>query len=181
MNDKRIAVALALLILAALACNPPGAQPSGAPPPTVTPFIPPQEATSEPPTQQPEPPTPEPATTAPEASPTATTSPTTTIAPPPTSPPTSSGLLDFPVPTGMDGWQALPNGNYEVTIVLHIAGGAPPFTVQHDVDTFESSQRDYPLVFEHGGCSAIVHTIIVQSADGQSVSHDYWIQVPWCD
>jgi hypothetical protein len=26
-----------------------------------------------------------------------------------------------------------------------------------------------------------VHTITVESADGQRVGHDYWIPPPWCD
>jgi hypothetical protein len=90
------------------------------------------------------------------------------------------GPLDFPVPTALDGYQPTGDGNYEVTIVIHIIGGAPPFTIHHDVETIQTRQRDYPLVFRHGGCSAIIHRITIESADGQSVSHDYFIPVPWC-
>ncbi len=69
-----------------------------------------------------------------------------------------------------------------MTILIHITGGAPPFTIHHDVDVFETGERDAPIVFRHG-CGAIVHTITVESADGQSVTHDYWIPeevLPWC-
>jgi hypothetical protein len=67
-----------------------------------------------------------------------------------------------------------------VTIILRISGGAPPFTVYHDMDAFTAQERDYPLVFIAGGCT-IIHSITVESADGQSVSHDYFIRSPWCD
>jgi hypothetical protein len=36
-------------------------------------------------------------------------------------------------------------------------------------------------VFTARDCGALVHTIRVESADGQNVEHDYWIQAPWCE
>ncbi|HIQ02104.1 MAG TPA: hypothetical protein EYH30_08240 [Anaerolineales bacterium] len=77
-------------------------------------------------------------------------------------------------------WQALPDGEYEVTIAIYIEGGAPPFTVHHDLDVFQTSEREYGVVFVARGCSALIHTITVESADGQSVSHEYYIPAPWC-
>ncbi len=185
MDLKRITLTMLLLVIAAPACNMPSTQPTVAPPPTVTPFVPPQEETSVPPAQpSEEPATPVPPTQSPATSPspTASPSPTPTSSPQPTiaPPPVSAGPLNFPEPTRLDGYQPLSGGQYEVTIVVHITGGAPPFTVHHDLDTFETWLRDYPLIFQHAGCSAIVHTITVESADGQSVSHDYWIPAPWC-
>ena len=186
MKRKRIFVALLLMTLAALACNAPGAEPTSGPPPTVTPFVPPTEETAPSPTEAPEEPT---STSEPEAPTettpalTVTTTPTVTVdapTPEPTVPP-SEGPLDFSVPSSLDNYQPTGEGDYEVTLVIHISGGAPPFTIHHDVETFETSERDYPLVFRHRGCSAIVHTITVESADGQSATHDYYIPVPWCD
>lgn len=93
--------------------------------------------------------------------------------------PVSAGPLDFPEPTWLDGWQPVANGR-EVTIVVHISGGAPPFTVSHQGQSFQTQQRDYPLKFVVNRCE-IFGTIIVESADGQRVSHDYWIDAPWCN
>ncbi|NLE99470.1 MAG: hypothetical protein GX601_00680 [Anaerolineales bacterium] len=69
-----------------------------------------------------------------------------------------------------------------MTIVVRISGGAAPFTVLHDTTTAGSGiqDRNYPLVFQASGCT-IVHSITVESSDGQRVSHDYWIHSPWCD
>ena len=91
----------------------------------------------------------------------------------------SAGPLDFPEPTQLDGWEPVQDG-YQATIVVHISGGAPPFTVHHDMDTFVTWEREYALVFVTKGCP-IVHTITVESADGQRVAHDYYIRPPWCD
>jgi hypothetical protein len=91
-------------------------------------------------------------------------------------PPASAGPLDFPVPGQLDGWEDTDAGQ-RATIVVHISGGAPPFTIHHDVDVFVTQQRDFPLVFSVGGCS-IVHTITVESADGQKIAHDYFIRSP---
>jgi len=183
MRRNRRVMALVLVALAVLACNAPGGQPTQAPPPTVTPFVPQgAETPASPPPTEPSP-TPEvPSPTLPPPTPTPEVSPTSPP-PTPTPPPVSAGPLDFPEPTTIDGYQALPDGGNEVTIIIHITGGAPPFTIHHDVDVFETWERDYPLVFRHDGCTAIVHTITVESADGQTVSHDYWIPVealPWC-
>jgi hypothetical protein len=93
--------------------------------------------------------------------------------------PVSAGPLDFPEPTRLDAWEPA-EGGHEVTIILHISGGAPPFTIYHDMDAFTTEERDYPLVFTASGCT-IIHSITVESADGQSVSHDYFIRSPWCD
>jgi hypothetical protein len=96
-----------------------------------------------------------------------------------TAAPASAGPLDFTEPTWLDAWERA-NGGYQATIIVHISGGAPPFTVHHDTDTFVTDQRDYPLVFKVEKCT-IVKTISVESADGQQVSHDYYIRAPWCD
>ncbi|MGD1992973.1 MAG: hypothetical protein PVI59_07250 [Anaerolineae bacterium] len=184
MKRKRILVAFLLLTLAALACNPPGTEPTSGPPPTVTPFVPPAGETVPPPTQPPEEPT---STSAPEEPtetiPLATTTPTatTTAEPPQPTVPSSEGPLDFSIPSSLNDYQPTGEGDYEVTLVIHITGGAPPFTVHHDLDTFETDERDYAIVWRRSGCSAINHTITVESADGQSATHDYWIPVPWCD
>lgn len=185
MKRKRILLALLLLTLAGLACNAPGAGPTSAPPATVTPYVPPPEETVPSATEPPEEPT---ATSEPEGPTETVPAPTTTITPTvtaaPTSEPTvasSEGPLDFSIPSSLDNYQPTGEGDYEVTLVIHITGGAPPFTVHHDVETFETNQRDYPIVFRHRGCSAIVHTINVESADGQTATHDYYIPVPWCN
>jgi serine/threonine-protein kinase len=93
--------------------------------------------------------------------------------------PVSAGPLDFPEPTRLDAWEPA-EGDHEATIILHISGGAPPFTIYHDMTVFTTEEREYPLVFTASGCS-IIHSITVESADGQSVSHDYFIRSPWCD
>lgn len=115
-------------------------------------------------------------------SPAATVAPTAAVQPTPTTTtesPVSTGPLDFPVPTRLDAWGPA-EGGYEATILLSISGGAPPFTIRHDTETSVTEQRNYPLVFRASGC-VIVHSITVESADGQSVSHDYFIRAPWCD
>lgn len=191
--NRKTALAFGLLLIAALACNTPQTTqpPPPPPPPTVTPFVP---ATEEQPTATPtiEPtvqPTTEPGQTAqPPATTAATTTPTTRPATTPTTPPTtvppSAGPLDFQVPGWIDGYDALPEGRYRVYVTIHISGGAPPFTVRQEGQVVaESWQRDIQFSFERGGCAAIVYTIIVDSADGQSISHDYWIgtdKQPWC-
>ena len=91
----------------------------------------------------------------------------------------SYGLLYFPKPTQLDAWKT-ENGGYRVTIIVRISGGTPPFTVHHDTDIFVTEERHYPLVFRAAGCT-IIHTIAVESADGQSISHQYFIRSPWCD
>jgi len=93
--------------------------------------------------------------------------------------PVSAGPLYFPKPTVLDAWET-ENGSYKATIILHISGGAPPFTIHHDAEMFVTEERDYHLVFSAAGCT-IVHSITVESADGQSVSHQYFIHSPWCD
>ena len=63
---------------------------------------------------------------------------------------------------------------------VRITGGVPPYTVSHDMDDFSTWERELGIVFRARGCTGIVHTIAVESADGQSVSHDYYIRPPWC-
>jgi serine/threonine protein kinase len=93
--------------------------------------------------------------------------------------PPSAGPLDFPKPEKLDGWEPV-EGGHLATIIVHISGGAPPFTVHHDVDVFVTMERDCPIVFRVGGCS-IIHSITVESADGQSVTRAYYIRAPGCD
>ena len=107
-----------------------------------------------------------------EATPPAVTSTPTT--------PVSAGPLDFPEPTRLDHWQSLPDGEYKCKIILHITGGAPPYTIHHDLDVFTTWETNPMIVFKARGCSGITHTIIVESADGQSVKHKYWMPAPWC-
>ena len=97
----------------------------------------------------------------------------------PGEPPVSAGPLDFPVPTQVDGWESTDTG-HRATIIVHISGGAPPFTVHHDTDVFVTMERDYSIMFDVGGC-AIIHSITVESADGQRVTHDYYIRAPGCE
>jgi len=81
----------------------------------------------------------------------------------------------------LDHWQPLADGKHEATIILHITGGAPPYTIHHDLSVFTTWEATPAIVFQAHGCSAMVHTIIVESADGQKVEHKYWIPTPWCD
>lgn len=94
-------------------------------------------------------------------------------------PPISASPLDFPTPTQLDGWEII-EGGHQATIIVHISGGVPPFVIYHDTERFVTDQRDYPIKFRVGGC-AIIHSITVESADGQSVTHDYFIRAPGCD
>jgi len=105
---------------------------------------------------------------------------TQTPRPQPQPTPTSSGPLDFCEPTRLDHWQQLPEDEYECTIILQITGGAPPYTILHDLEEFTASETNPAIVFRAQGCIRIVHTITVESADGQTVSHDYAIIPPWC-
>jgi hypothetical protein len=93
---------------------------------------------------------------------------------------TGGGPLDFPTPLGLDHWEPIGDGQFKALIVVRISGGVPPFMVYHDLETFLTGLRDYPLEFTTGVCT-LNHSIRVDSTDGQSVSHDYWIDAPWCD
>jgi serine/threonine protein kinase len=97
---------------------------------------------------------------------------------PTTESPISAGPLDFPKPERLDSWEKA-EGGHKGTIIVHISGGVPPFTIHHDVETFTTSERDYELTVAESGCQ-IIHTITVESADGQSVSKQYYIHSPWC-
>jgi hypothetical protein len=101
--------------------------------------------------------------------------------PRPSATPTSSGVLSFPEPGQLDHWEKVTDDDYQCTIVVRIAGGSPPYTVYHDIESFTTSETNPAIVFLARGCSAIVHTITVESADGQTVAHDYAIPPPWCD
>jgi hypothetical protein len=94
-------------------------------------------------------------------------------------PPAMGEPLDFPVPTQLDGWETTSTG-HRATIVIHISGGVPPFNVYHDLEMFTTEKRDPEIVFDVGGC-AIIHTITVESADGQQAVHEYYIRAPGCD
>jgi hypothetical protein len=107
--------------------------------------------------------------------------PTQTPRPRPQATPTSAGPLDFPEPTRLDHWQLLASGEYECTIIVWIVGGGPPYTIHHDLDVFTTWESNPAIVFKARGCGKIVHTIAVESADGQTVSHDYSISAPWCE
>jgi len=170
-----------------LACNAPTPTPQALPTPPSQEAASPQPTEAEPGTEQ----TPTPQTTT-DATPTATDtplSPTPTDTPTPTptkeetetpTPPISTGPLDFIRPAGLDHWEALPDDKYECRIVLRITGGAPPYTVHHDLEVFETWETRPTLVFTASGCGSIVHTIKVESADGQTALHDYFISAPWC-
>jgi hypothetical protein len=177
---KSMALAIVGLVVSILACNAPTATPP-APSPSVVPDTPTTSPTQASPEATPTPVPP--ATT--EAAATETTTPTETALPPETTPrptpPASTGPLDFAVPARLDSWRSLPNGAQEATIILHITGGAPPYTIHHDLDVFTTWEADPAIVFEAQGCSALVHTIIVESADGQSVTKEYYIPAPWCE
>ena len=84
------------------------------------------------------------------------------------------------MPARLDSWRSLSDGRQEATIILRITGGAPPYTIHHDLDVFTTWETNPAIVFKARGCIRIVHTITVESADGQSVSHDYAIAPPWC-
>ena len=85
------------------------------------------------------------------------------------------------MPAALDSWRSLGDGGYEATIILRITGGAPPYTIRHDQDVFITEELSPAIVFTASGCGALVHTIVVASADGQSVAHDYAIPPPWCE
>jgi len=183
-RNKFIGLALAGMIICILACNAP------TPTPylflTITPAIQPSQESATPsltPTAT-ETTTPvEPSATA-TPTPTETPTPTPTITPTPTRP-VSTGPLNFPVPTALDHWRPYPGGapgEMEATIILHITGGAPPYTIYHDQQLVTTTWDDTPeIIFKARGCDAMVHTIAVTSADGQSVAHKYWIPPPWCE
>jgi hypothetical protein len=91
------------------------------------------------------------------------------------------GPLDFPEPTRLDHLQPLASGEYKCTIIVRIIGGGAPYTIHHDLDVFTTWENDPAIVFKARGCGKIVHTMAVESADGQTVSHDYSIPAPWCE
>ena len=179
MNRRYVWMVLAFIGLVAgiLACNAPTPTPQALPP-TVTPYVPvtspPQETLPPTPTQW----------FPPTHTPTPASSMVTATPLPPTdtpTPPTSTGPLDFTRPEELDHWQPLSDGKYECKIILQITGGALPYTVHHDLDVFTTWETNPALIFTAHGCGAMVHTIKVESADGQTVTHDYWISAPWCE
>jgi hypothetical protein len=183
-----LVVAMTLLIalaLASCASQPPApAGPTTAPPaatnapPAATKAPPPPAATS---TTAPEQSTAEPQATATTvvASPTAAPSATPTITPtatprkagaPPK--PTSSGALTFTIEFG----QSKPregDRKVQMTVILHIAGGAPPYQALEDniPQTVAKTLDGIEYTRDWADCSpAQPHTITVVSADGQRVS-----------
>jgi hypothetical protein len=97
--------------------------------------------------------------------------------------PPSEGLLGFPVPTRLDSYgEPNADGDRECLIVLEISGGAPPFTIYHDLSLEGATgERVFDLRFRARGCSGISHTITVESGDGQSATQKYHIKPPWCE
>jgi hypothetical protein len=81
----------------------------------------------------------------------------------------------------LDHWQPLGGGEYECTIRVRVTGGTRPYTVHHDSYVFTTWETHPAIVFKARECTGIVHTITVESADGQTVSHDYAIRPPWCE
>jgi hypothetical protein len=194
MSNKRytlIALAVVALIVSILACNPPATtEPKSAN--TVTPYVPatakPQEAPSEPP------PTDTPSESAPTSTPTGPTDTPTPSLPPATSTsaptaiptkPVSEGPLDFEEPRWVHDWRPKEGGGVIVVLKIKIIGGAPPFTVKHEGNVVGTTwDREFTFEFPWAGCKAIARNITVQSADGQSKSHDYYLNkdvMPWCD
>jgi hypothetical protein len=189
MTNKRCVFVVLVLVVTAMTLSacflPPPASPTEEPVPTATSQPP---ATSPPtsaplPTDTPEPtdtPPPEP-TIAPTQMPTTTSEPTLTPLP---RPPKSEGPLDFKEPTWIHEWTKLPDGNVKVVVKVEITGGAPPFTVYHDGALVGKTwERECLVEFLKLGCSGAAHTITVESADGQSLTKDYWIDkdmMEWC-
>jgi hypothetical protein len=125
---------------------------------------------------------PSPATEAPEvtATPSPTPQPTLTNTPRPV----SEGPLDFAPPTSIYSWEERGDGSVKIVLKITTTGGAPPFTVSHGgVVDGRTWRREYYIRFVRQGCAGIPQNITVRSADGQTVSKDYWIgveQQPWC-
>jgi hypothetical protein len=99
--------------------------------------------------------------------------------------PVSEGPLDFDDPHWVHAWRPREGGGVWVTLKVIIRGGAPPFKVYCDGGlNGGSAEREYLLEFPAEGCGQIVHTITVDSADGQSKAKAFWLggdQLPWCD
>jgi hypothetical protein len=195
MTHKRFSFTLALIVLAAaaLACNAPTASPAlQNPPPTVTPYVAgtsPAETVPAAPTIPAETQAAATAKTPPEATatptPTETPTPTATLpTPTATRRPVNEGPLDFAAPTSVYSWEQQADGAVRVVLKITITGGAPPFTVSHGgVVDGQTWEREYYIHFVRQGCGGIPQSITVQSADGQTISKDYWIgveQQPWC-
>jgi len=153
----------------------PTARPTRTPTPTYTP------TPTRTPTRTPAPTSTPTRTPAPTPTATATRTPLPAATAPPASPtpPASAGPLDFDVPYQLESWRGA-GGGYEATIYIYINGGTPPFTVRHAADVIRTENRACTLVFTWSGCT-IINGITVESADGQSVTHDYFIRAPWCD
>ncbi|RLC66024.1 MAG: hypothetical protein DRI48_05660 [Chloroflexi bacterium] len=181
MNRRFRLMALALIGLMAgiLACNAPTPTPPE-PSPTATIDVSPTSTPHKTPTPSTVQKSPTPTSPTVTETLTPTEEITPTVQPTPT-PPISTGPLDFPVPTALHHWESLPDGRNEATIKLQIIGGAPPYVIHHDLDVFVTWDDTPEITFTAQGCSAIVHTIAVESADGQIARHDYWIPPPWCD
>lgn len=91
-------------------------------------------------------------------------------------PPSSAGPLDFSLPNRVHGEHI--EGGHEGTIPVEISGGAPPFTIEHGPETYETQERAYGVPFRTAS-GHINGSIVVTSADGQRIEHDYWIEGDW--
>lgn len=181
MSERRIFIGLALIGIVAsiLACNAPA--PAA---PTESPVISPPQETGAPATiETPPEATPTSAPMATGSPPTATATATPTVTPT-SAPPVSTGPLNFEEPYRIYSWESLPNGQKRVLIKIKITGGAPPFTISHEREIVGKTwEREYLVEFLRSGCTGIAYIITVESADGQSISKDYWIgtdEQPWC-
>jgi hypothetical protein len=198
LSRRYVSIILTVIALVAsiLACNPPGSTRPKPAPDTVTPYVPAtaqsQDAPSpESPTDVPGEGTPTDVSVDPTEAPTETFTPspppaTSTPAPTKTpTPPVSEGPLDFEEPHWVHAWESREGGGVLVTVKVKIIGGAPPFTIYYDGGLHgESTEREYLLDFPARGCGQIVHTITVESADGQSKADDFWLGgdlLLWCD
>ena len=184
VRERCIYLALSGLVAGILACNvptPAPSVPSPSPVPVTPSPLPPPDTPPSTSTQIPLPPTPTPTREAATEVPIPTVTKLPTPGGPAPTRPVSTGPLDFTQPTGLDNWRPLSDGEIEATIILRIMGGAPPFTVYHDLEAFTIWERNPTIVFKARDCGALVHTIRIESADGQNVEHDYWIRAPWCE
>jgi hypothetical protein len=154
------------VVLALAACSSKPAAPTAPPAPAATtaPSAPDSQPTSAP--TQPQP------TTAPTIAATTIVTPTATPGKGVVPKPTSAGKLDFTIEFGPSAPRQGDN-KVQVTIILHITGGAPPFQVQEDGMQQKVTKRvdgvEYVRDWHNCGLDE-PHTFTVISADGQKAS-----------
>ena len=165
-----------LVVLALVACSSP--TPTAAPAPQATnapaaPAQPAQPAATQPPVKETvivKETVVVPPTTAPTVTPTATATarPGGVVAPKPT----SAGKLDLTVDFGPSAPRSGDN-KVQVTVILHVIGGVPPFQAQQDGIAQKVTKRvdgvQYVLDWHNCGVDE-PHTFTVISADGQTAS-----------